>query len=140
MGAQYAVRITVRSYEVDMNGHLNHANYHLYGEHARSEHLRAAGCSMQRMVDNGFGLVLLETRARFLRELRHGEEVEVDSRVEFGTGKTFEIAHPITRADGVVACEITGRFGVLDATTRRLVPDPAGRLRELATNPRLLGL
>lgn len=123
-----------------MNGHLNHANYHRYGEHARSEHLRTAGASMQRMVDHGVGLVLLETHVRFLRELRHGDEVEVDSRLEFGTGKTFAMEHTITRDDGVVACDITCRLGLLDAATRRLVADPPGRLRALATDPGLLGL
>lgn len=140
MGDPFSVRVTVRSYEVDMNGHLNHANYHRYGEHARAEHMRAAGCSMQRMVDQGTGLVLLETHVRFLRELRHGDEVEVDSRLEFGAGKTFEVGHTMTRSDGVPACEITCRLGVIDAVTRRLVTDPAGRLREMATDPGLLGL
>lgn len=140
MADHYLVRISVRSYEVDMNGHLNHANYHRYGEHARSEHLRAAGCSMQRMVEAGTGLVLLETHVRFLRELRHGDEVEVDSRLEFGAGKTFRIEHTIARDDGVVAAEIACVLGVLDATTRRLLPDPAARLRDLSTDPALLGL
>lgn len=134
------MRIGVRSYEVDMNGHLNHANYHRYGEHARAEHLRAAGCSMQRLVELGSGLVMLETRVRFLRELRHGDEVAVDSRLEPGAGKTFGMEHTITRSDGVVAAEITCLMGLLDAATRRLVVDPVTRLRELATDPGLLGL
>lgn len=102
--------------------------------------MRAAGCSMQRMVDLGTGLVLLETHVRFLRELRHGDAVEIDSRLEFGAGKTFEVGHTITRSDGVVAAEITCRLGVIDAVARRLVADPAGRLREMATDPGLLGL
>ncbi|MGQ0575807.1 MAG: acyl-CoA thioesterase [Pseudonocardia sp.] len=140
MGARFTVQVRVRSYELDANGHLNHANYHRYGEHARAEHFTAAGCSFHRVLERGMGFVLLETHARFLRELRDGDELEIDSRVEFGTGKTFEIGHTITRADSVVACEITCRLGLIDATARRLVADPAGRLRELATDPGLLGL
>jgi acyl-CoA thioester hydrolase len=137
----FSVRVRVRSYEVDANGHVNHAVYHQYGENARTEHLGAAGCSMARLIESGLGIVLLETHVRFLRELRHGDEVETDSRLAFGAGKTFEMAHTIRRVapDEAVAAEITCRMGVLDQATRRLVADPGGQLAELATQPALLG-
>ncbi len=136
----FSVRVQVRSYELDVNGHVNHAVYHAYGEHARSEHLAAAGCSMGRMLESGFGIVLLETHVRFLRELVFADEVDVDSRVEFGDGRAFRIAHTLTRGDGVVAAEITCTMGLLDSAARRLLPDPAGRLRAVATVPGVLGL
>jgi len=44
--SQFSVRVTVRSYEIDSNGHVNHAVYHQYGEHARSEQLLAAGYTL----------------------------------------------------------------------------------------------
>jgi acyl-CoA thioester hydrolase len=151
MHDRFSVRVSVRSYEIDANGHVNHAVYHQYGEHARTEHLTAAGCSMARLDEHGFGIVLLETHVRFLRELRHGDLVDVDSRVTFGTGKTFEMAHTIRRAgaesaaaapDGtdVVAAEITCRMGMLDVAARRLVAEPWARLAELATAPERLGM
>jgi acyl-CoA thioester hydrolase len=136
----FAVRIAVRSYEVDVNGHVNHAIYHSYGEYARTEHLEAAGCSMFRLVERGMGVVMLETHCRFLSELRYRDEVEASSRLTFGDGKTFTFEHTLRRvADGVVAAEITCRMGLLDAAERRLVPAPRERLLELATNPALLG-
>lgn len=138
--ATFSVRVDVRSYELDMNGHVNHAVYHQYGEHARSEHLAAAGCSFARMLERGFGIVLLETRVRFRRELRHGDGVDVDSRLVFGTGRTFTMDHTLLRADGETAAEIGCVMGLLDQGTRRLVPDPAARLRDLATDPQVLGL
>ncbi|MFC4946066.1 acyl-CoA thioesterase [Pseudonocardia sp. GCM10023141] len=139
MDGQFAVRIVVRSYEVDANQHVNHAIYHRYGEHARTEHLAAAGCSMARLVERGMGIVLLETHVRFLRELRHGDDVEIDSRIAFGAGKTFEMAHTLRRADGVVAAEISCRMGLLDAAARRLLAEPRERLSEIATDPGLIG-
>lgn len=140
MSGHFSVRVGVRSYELDVNGHVNHAIYHRYGEHARTEHLAAAGCTLDRLSQRGVGLVLLETRVRFLRELRHDDQVDVDSRIGFGEGKAFEIAHTLRRADGVVAAEITCVLGLLDSAERRLLPDPGARLRELATEPGLLGL
>lgn len=138
--ATFSVRVGVRSYELDMNGHVNHAVYHQFGEHARSEHLAAAGCSFARMLERGFGIVLLETRVRFLRELRHGDEVDVDSRLAFGTGRAFTMDHTLRRGDGEPAAEIACVMGLLDQGTRRLVADPAARLRDLATAPGVLGL
>lgn len=84
MEGRFAVRITVRSYELDVNGHVNHANYHRYGEHSRTEHLGAAGATVSCLTEHGMGIVLLETHCRFLSELRYGDEVEVDSRITFG--------------------------------------------------------
>ena len=45
----FTTTVTVRGYECDANGHVNHANYHRYGEHARTEHLSAAGCTMSQI-------------------------------------------------------------------------------------------
>ncbi|MFI9593032.1 acyl-CoA thioesterase [Nonomuraea sp. NPDC052265] len=39
----FSVRIAVRGYELDTQGHLNNVVYHQYGDHARWECLRAAG-------------------------------------------------------------------------------------------------
>ena len=138
--ASFSVRVGVRSYEIDVNGHVNHAVYHQFGEHARSSHLAASGCSMSRMTEVGVGIVLLETRVRFLRELREGDEVDVDSRLGFGNGKTFTIDHTLRRADGVVAAEIVCVMGLLDSAARRLLPDPRARLHEIATAPEVLGV
>ena len=99
------------------------------------EHLAAAGCSFARMLERGFGIVLLETRVRFRRELRHGDGIDVDSRLVFGTGRTFTMDHTLLRADGETAAEIGCVMGLLDQGTRRLVPDPAARLRDLALIP-----
>ncbi|OJY44136.1 acyl-CoA thioesterase [Pseudonocardia sp. 73-21] len=139
MADHFAVRVGVRSYEIDVNGHVNHANYHRYAEHARTEHMNAAGCSIDRFTENGLGIVLLETTCRFQRELRYGDEVEIDSRLSFGEGRTFRMEHTLRRvSDDVAAAEITCTMGLLDAAARRLVADPGTRLRELATAPELL--
>lgn len=140
MEGHFAVRIAVRSYEIDVNGHVNHANYHRYGEHARTEHMNAAGCTMDRFTESGLGIVLLETTCRFQRELRYGDEVEVDSRLSFGEGRTFRMEHTLRRvSDGEPAAEIGCTMGLLDAAARRLVPEPRARLLDLATDPDVIG-
>jgi acyl-CoA thioester hydrolase len=136
----FAVRITVRGYELDTQGHLNQAVYLQYAEHARWECLRAAGAAQEALLASGVGPVALETTIRYLRELRGGDEVEVTFQFEWGTGRTFRMRQDFRRADGTPVAELTGVGGVLDLATRRLVDDPGERFRAVATAPKVLGL
>ncbi|MFB9234894.1 acyl-CoA thioesterase [Plantactinospora siamensis] len=140
MADPFRVRITVRGYELDTQGHLNQAVYLQYAEHARWECLRAAGISQERLIASGIGPVALEVTLRYLRELRGGDEVDVTCGFRWGAGKTFLIDQNYTLPDGTEVAALTGVGGLLDLSARRLVPDPTERFRELATDPTPLGL
>lgn len=136
----FTVRIAVRGYELDTQGHLNQAVYLQYAEHARWECLRAAGVPGDKMLSTGIGPVQLECTIRFQRELRGGDEIDVSCEFIWGAGKTFRIGQEIRKLDGTLAAEITGVAGLLDLRERRLVADPGGRLRSLADDPAVLSL
>ncbi len=135
----FQVRIAVRGYELDMNGHLNQAVYLQYAEHARRECVRA-GIAEDKQQAAGVGPVVLETTIRFRRELRGGDEVDVSCEFIWGKGKTFRITQEIRHVDGTVAAELDAVAGMLDLDARRLMPDPRGVMRGLATAPERLGL
>jgi len=135
----FRVRVGVRGYELDPQGHVNQAVYLQYAEHARWEHLLATGITQQALAVAGVGPVVLESTIRYLAELRHGDEVDVTCEFTWSGGKTFRIHQDLLRPDGTQVAEITAVAGVLDLTRRRLVEDPLGRLRSLATAPELLG-
>ncbi|MGI5270021.1 acyl-CoA thioesterase [Nonomuraea sp. CA-218870] len=63
----FSVRVTVRGYEIDVQGHLNNVVYHQYGDHARWELLRAAGIGADDLRRSGVGPVTLENTIRYLR-------------------------------------------------------------------------
>ncbi|WP_354643085.1 acyl-CoA thioesterase [Kitasatospora camelliae] len=136
----FAVPVTVRGYETDSQGHLNQAVYLQYAEHARWAYMQEAGVRQADLIANGIGPVVLETTVRYRRELRAGDEVQVSCRFIWRDGRTFGIDQAITRADGVLAAEITCVAGFLDLTERRLVPDPREAVRPLAAKPDRLGL
>lgn len=143
---RFAVRIGVRSYEVDVNGHVNHAVYHQYAEHARMEHFRAAGLSQAALGGHGLTVVLLSTTVHFRAELRAGEQVEVDSEIGFTDRKPFTMRHRIVRVaveSGAAADDLAAEaecvMGVLDTSTRRLVAEPYHRLVAAASAADLLG-
>ncbi|MER5604082.1 acyl-CoA thioesterase [Streptomyces sp. NPDC002265] len=141
MSEPFSVRVTVRGYETDVQGHLNQSVYLNYAEHARWSLLKAAGISQTGLVSTGVGPVALETTIRYRRELLAGDEVEVTCAFIWGEGKTFRIEQAIRRTDdGTVAAELTGVGGLMDLKERRLVADPRKHFRTLAADPALFGL
>jgi acyl-CoA thioester hydrolase len=136
----FSVPITVRGYELDTQGHLNQAVYVQYSEHARWELLRAAGVKQNELIASGVGPVALEVNVKYLRELRGGDTVDVTCEFVWTEGKVFQLKQQIVKTDGTVAADIVVIGGILDLAERRLVPDPADRLRLLATEPALLGI
>jgi acyl-CoA thioester hydrolase len=140
MAEPFTVRVRVRGYELDVNGHLNQSVYLQYAEHARWELIGAAGISMEKLFEAGVGPVVLETTIRYRRELRDGDEVGVSCAFGWGSGKTFRVSQDIRLTNGVLAADVRSVGGLMSLGERRLVADPAGRLRELATAPELLDL
>lgn len=136
----FTVRIVVRGYELDTQGHLNSAVYHQYGEHARWECLKAAGIPTDELLASGAGPVQLEATIKFFHELRGGDEVDVSCVFVWGEGKTFRLDQDYVRADGTRCAALTSVAGLLDLEKRRLIPDPGAHLRGLAADPSILGL
>jgi acyl-CoA thioester hydrolase len=135
MAEPFSVRVVVRGYELDTQGHLNQAVYLSYAEHARWEFLRSVGITQDALLATGVGPAALETTIRFRRELRGGDEVDVSCEFALGEGRTFQLKQEITKTDGRVAAEVICVAGLLDLTERTLVPDPRARFRALATAP-----
>ncbi|MGW2424670.1 acyl-CoA thioesterase [Streptomyces sp. NPDC001709] len=140
MSEPFSVRVTVRGYETDVQGHLNQAVYLNYAEHARWTLLQTAGISQARLVGRGVGPVALETTIRYRRELLAGDEVDVTCEFEWSGGKTFRILQEIRKADGTVAAEISAVGGLLNLNERKLVTDPREVFEELTTDLALFGL
>ncbi|MFF4396518.1 acyl-CoA thioesterase [Streptomyces sp. NPDC001480] len=140
MAEPFSVRVTVRGYETDVQGHLNQAVYLNYAEHARWTLLKAAGISQAELIGRGVGPVALETTIRYRHELLAGDEVDVTCEFEWGGGKTFRIRQEIRKTDGTVAAEVVGVGGILDLQERKLVADPREIFKELASDLSLFGL
>ncbi|USQ84201.1 acyl-CoA thioesterase [Streptomyces phaeoluteigriseus] len=140
MSEPFSVRVTVRGYETDVQGHLNQSVYINYAEHARWSLLQAAGITQAGLIGRGVGPVALETTIRYRRELLAGDEVDVTCAFEWGGGKTFRIEQIIRKTDGTVAAELSAVGGLLDLQARRMVADPQDHFKQLATDPGLFGL
>lgn len=140
MSEPFSVRVTVRGYETDVQGHVNQSVYINYAEHARWSLLQAAGITQAGLTGRGVGPVALETTIRYKRELLAGDEVDVTCAFLWGGGKTFRIEQIIRKADGTVSAELTAVGGLLDLKERRMVANPQDWFKELASDPSLFGL
>jgi acyl-CoA thioester hydrolase len=140
MADRFSVRVTVRSYELDPNGHVNAAVYLQWAEHARWELMTRAGVDQLRLRELGFGPVNLETVIRYHNELFHGDTLDVSCEIEWGSGKTFRVPQELTRVDGTLVAEVNNIGGLLDLGSRRLVPSPRDEFRKVTAKPELLGL
>ncbi len=136
----FSLRFTVGEDDLDQNGHVNGAVYVQWGDDVRTACSTAAGASMDDLVSSGVGPVNLETHIRYLRELRHGDVVDVTCRFEWGDRKTMRIVQQFLLEDGTPAAELTSVGGLLDLETRRLVSKPSEHWRSAATAPEILGL
>jgi acyl-CoA thioester hydrolase len=136
----FQVRVKIRGYELDTQGHLNWAEYLHYAENARWECMAAAGISQDKLLASGVGPAALDVHIDFKRELRGGDEVDVSCEFRWTGRKFFEVVQDLTRADGTLAAKVTSKTGLLDLRERHLITDPAKHLRELATAPEIMGL
>jgi acyl-CoA thioester hydrolase len=140
MSEAFSVRIRVRGYELDTQGHLNWAEYLHYAEHTRWEFLAAAGITQEGLLATGVGPVVLDVSVTFRRELRGGDEVDVSCAFVFEGERTFKIVQDFKRSDGRVAASLSSTSGLIDLRERRLTDHPDKHFRALATNPAMLGL
>jgi acyl-CoA thioester hydrolase len=140
MSGEFSVRIKVRGYELDTQGHLNWAEYLHYAEHARWECLAAAGITQNDLIATGFGPVVLDLQVRFKHELRGGDEVDVTCAFNFNSSRTYDIKQELRRSDGKVCASLTSMCGLLDLRERKLISAPGKHFLSLASDPVLLGL
>jgi acyl-CoA thioester hydrolase len=137
----FRVRLEVRSYELDTQGHVTTAAYLQYADHARWKLLEAAGIDLAELRATGLGPVTLETTVKFVRELRLGHVVDVSCAFSWPGGRTSRVEQELRRADdGSLVAELHSVGGMLDLTERRLVADPGEVWRRLARRPEMLGL
>lgn len=136
----YQVRISVRDYEIDAQGHVSALVYQQWAHFASMACLRGAGAKIGELAAQGLGPIDLEVTTRFHRELRLGDEVDVGCEFEWGSGRTYRLLQEIRQPDGTLVAEVNSLGAIMDLAKRRMIPDPAGRLRAVTELPERLGL
>lgn len=74
---QFELEFQVRDYECDQQGHVNHAVYLNYLEHARHEFIRTLGLDFAELVRRGVSLVIIRAEVDYKRSLLSGQRFMV---------------------------------------------------------------
>ncbi|HUF75242.1 MAG TPA: thioesterase family protein [Longimicrobiales bacterium] len=89
--------ITVRSGEIDSFGHVNHAVFLHYLEHARFEALEAAGFSWPVLSERGWQIFVVRIEVDYVAEAKRGDRLIVRTWAEGFRRTTMTLAQEIVR-------------------------------------------
>jgi acyl-CoA thioester hydrolase len=91
--------IVVRSSELDSFGHVNHAVFLNYFEHARFEALQAAGFSWSVLEELQWGIFVVRIEVDYIAESRRGDRLQVRTWAEAFRRTSMVLAQSIDRLD-----------------------------------------
>ena len=129
-GTAYAVPIGLRWADLDPNAHVRHSVYYDWGAMARIAFLEQQGVGLAWMARNAIGPVLFREEARFLRELRFGDQLHIDVRLAAASpdGRKWRMLHRILRgAELTATVEVDGAW--IDLRARKIVVPPEDLVR-----------
>jgi len=114
---KHSCELVVRTYECDMNGHVNNANYLHYLEFARHEYLKAVGFDFAGSVKAGYGLYVTRVEIDYKRSAVLDDRLTIESRPVKRGAVSGVMEQSILRGDEVVVlAKVSWAF--VDATGR----------------------
>jgi acyl-CoA thioester hydrolase len=128
--ADSELEIRVRYAETDQMGVAHHASYLVWFEAGRTELIRSRGRSYAQIEADGWLLVVVEVRCRYLRPARYDDVLTIRTRVGAFGRATLAFEYEVSRnADGNVLASGTTVHAAVDRTGRaRRIPEEIRRL------------
>ena len=132
------LEVRVRYAETDQMGVAHHASYLVWFEAGRTEFIRARGRSYAQIEADGWLLVVVEARCRYMHPARYDDVLSVRTRLAAVAGATIEFAYQIVRQhDQKVLAEGTTRHAAVGRTGRPArIPDELRVLLGAPAEPR----
>jgi acyl-CoA thioester hydrolase len=104
--------ITVRSPEIDSFGHVNHAVFLHYFEHARYEALEAAGFAWPLLQENNWQIYVVRIEVDYLAQARRGDTLRVRTWADSFRRTAMVLAQEIVRGDDAEEVTVVARARV----------------------------
>ncbi len=74
---RFSLEMSVRDYELDMQGVVNNSVYHNYLEHARHEFIKTLGIDFAKLAEKKVNLVVIRSEVDYKYSLRSGDRFVV---------------------------------------------------------------
>lgn len=127
---KHTTTLTVRPYECDSYGHVNHAVYVNYLEHARMQFLHAAGFDYKGLIAAGFFTVIARLDISY-RSPAYADETLVIETESVDTRRIGGTFHQVIRRGETVVAEAEVHWCVVNGEGRPARPPEAYDLRRL---------
>jgi acyl-CoA thioester hydrolase len=104
------IRVRVRYAETDQMGVAHHAQYLVWCEHARIEHLRRAGASYRDLEEQGLHLAVAKAQIRYAAPARFDDELRIHCWVRKLGSRLVVFGYHIDRpadATGIATASVT---------------------------------
>lgn len=120
MTSTHTLELSVRDYELDMQGVVNNSVYGNYFEHARHEFLLSNGVDFAKLANEGIHLVVARIEIDYKRALKSGDGFRIETSVSKSDSKVkFEFAQAILTADNQLAAKAKVVGVAVDAKKQR---------------------
>ena len=127
---KHATPLTVRPYECDSYGHVNHAVYVNYLEHARMQFLHEAGFDYKGLIAAGFFTVITRADLSY-RSPAYADDALVIETEPTSMRRVSGVFHQIVRRGDTVVAEADIHWCVVDRAGRPTKPPETFDLRRL---------
>ena len=127
---KHVTPLTVRHYECDSYGHVNHAVYVNYLELARMQYLRAAGFDYGGLIAAGFITIISRLDISYLAPAFANDELAIETE----PGETRRVSgtfHQVIRRGEIVIAEADVKWCVVNQAGRPARPPEQFDLRRL---------
>ena len=125
----FMLEMSVRDYELDMQGVVNNSVYQNYLEHARHEYLKTVGIDFREFTEKGINLVVTRAELDYKSPLRSGDRFTVSVQLVRESPLRFTFHQDICRLPDmkpVVKGKVTGT--ALNGRGRPEIPAELDRL------------
>ena len=101
----FAVEFSVRDYELDMFGVVNHANYLHYLEHTRHAFIRSLGMDLAVMQQQGYNWMVTQLEIDYKHPLLSGDSFVVKLAVSSVSRVRFTFLQDIYKTEGILVAK-----------------------------------
>lgn len=122
--------LTVRYAETDAQGVVHHANYLVWFEEGRSDHLRQKGLCYSEIERSGFFVVVAEAQVQYKAPAFYEDRITIETILQRARGKILEFTYRAINQAGTTLAEGRTLHVVLGAD-RRPVSLPAAILARM---------
>ncbi len=100
----FSIEMSVRDYELDMQGIVNNGIYFNYLEHARHEFLLSNGVDFSALTEAGIHLVVIRSELDYKSSLKSGDRFRVEVALERISKVKFGFRQRVVRMDDDKVC------------------------------------